>query len=75
MTSRLQCIVGDCGVSNSKIIFREWILVWTPQVGSDARIYQLEGRSLENCLSWLRSHKGCLKHDLFLLEYSRSASL
>ena len=43
-------------------------------MGSDARIDQLEGRS---CLSesWLRSHKGCPKHDLFTLEYSECAKL
>ena len=42
---------------------------------SDARIDQLEGRSPESCLSWLRSHEGCPKHDLFQLEYSRCARL
>ena len=41
-------------------------------MGSDARIDQLKGLSPESCLSWLRSHKGYLKHDLFLLEYRRS---
>ena len=49
--------------------------MWTSQVGSDARIDQLEGRSPESCLSRLRSHKGCPKHDLFTLEYSISARL
>ena len=38
-------------------------------MGSDARIDQLEGRSPESCLSWVRSHEGCPKHDLFTLEY------
>ena len=47
--------------------------MWTFQVGSDARIDQLEGRSPESCLSWLRSHEGCPAHDLFMLEYSRCA--
>ena len=41
----------------------------TSRVGSDARIDQLGGCSPESCLSWPRSHKGCPKHDLFLLEY------
>ena len=33
--------------------------MWTSRVGSDARmrIDQLEGRSPESCLSWLRLHK------------------
>ena len=44
-------------------------------MGFDAKIDQLEGRSLESCLSWLRSHKGCAKHDLFTLEYSKCAKL
>ena len=44
-------------------------------MGSDARIDQLEGRSPERCPYWLRSHKGCPKHDLFPLEYSRCARL
>ena len=34
-------------------------------MGSDARIDQPEGCSPESCLSWLRSHEGCPKHDLF----------
>ena len=42
---------------------------------SDARIDQLEGRNPERCLSWLRSHEGCPKHDLFTLEYSKCARL
>ena len=44
-------------------------------MGSDARIDQLEGRSPESYLSLLRSHKGCPKHDLFMLEYSKCAIL
>ena len=44
-------------------------------MGSDARIDQLEERSPASCLSWLRSHKGCPKHDLFTLEYSKCAKL
>ena len=44
-------------------------------MGSDARIDQLEGRSPESYLSWLRSHEGCPKHDLFKLEYFRCAKL
>ena len=40
-------------------------------MGSDARIDQLKGHSPESCLSWLRSHKGSPKHDLFTLEYSK----
>ena len=36
--------------------------MWTSRVGSDARIDQLEGRSPESCLSWLRSHEGCPKN-------------
>ena len=44
-------------------------------MGSDARIDQLEGHSPESCLFWLKSHKGCSKHDLFMLEYSISARL
>ena len=47
--------------------------MWTSLVGSDARIDQLEGGSHESCLSWLRSHKGCPKHDIFPLEYSKCA--
>ena len=35
-------------------------------MGSDAKIDQLEGCSRESCLSWLRSHEGCPKHDLFV---------
>ena len=46
--------------------------MWTSRVGYDARIDQLEGHGSESCLSWLRSHEGCPKHDLFPLEYSRS---
>ena len=49
--------------------------MWTSQVGSDARKDQLEGHGPESHLSWLRSHEGCPKHDLFLLEYSKSARL
>ena len=56
-------------------LFREYILVWTSQVVSDARIDQLEGRSPESCLSWLRSNEGCPKHDLFLLEHSRFVTM
>ena len=55
--------------------FREQILLWKSQVGSDARIDQLEGCSPESCLSWLRLHKGCPKHDQFTLEYNKSAKL
>ena len=44
-------------------------------MGSDVRIDQLKGCSPESCLSWLRSHKGCPKHDLFMLEYSKCAKL
>ena len=49
--------------------------MWTFSVGSDARIDQLEGRSPESCLPWLRSHKGCPKHDLFMLEYCKCAKV
>ena len=35
----------------------------------------LKGHSPESCLSWLRSHEGCPKHDLFPVEYSRCARL
>ena len=48
-----------------------YIYIYIFRVGCDARIYQLEGYSPESCLSWLRSHKGCTKHDLFTLEYSK----
>ena len=44
-------------------------------MGSDARIDQLEGSSPESFLSWLRSHEGCPKHDLFPLEDSKCARL
>ena len=44
-------------------------------MGSDARIDQLEGRSPESGLSWLRLHEGYPKHGLFMLEYSRCAIL
>ena len=44
-------------------------------MGSDARIDQLEGRSPESCLSWLKSHKGGPKHDLFMLGYSQCSKL
>ena len=46
-------------------------------MGSDARIDQLEGHSPESYLylSLLRSHMGCPKHDLFMLEYSKCAIL
>ena len=57
------------------LAIREYILFWTSQVGSDARIEQLEGRSLESCLSWLRSHGGCPNQDLFMLEYSKCENL
>ena len=33
----------------------------------------IEGRSPESCLSWLRSHEGCPKNDLFTIEYSKCA--
>ena len=38
--------------------------MWTSQVGSDARIDQLEGHSPESLLSRFTSHEGCPKHDL-----------
>ena len=44
-------------------------------MGSDDRIDQLEGSSPESYLSWLNSHEGCPKHDLFTLEYSICARL
>ena len=44
-------------------------------MGSDAKIAQLEGQSPESCLSWLGSHKGCPKHDVFTLEYSEMCKI
>ena len=38
-------------------------------MGSDARIDQLEGRSPESCLSWLRSHEGCPQTNVQEYEY------
>ena len=43
--------------------------MWMSKARFDARIDQLEGCSPESCLSWLRSHEGRPKHDLFPLEY------
>ena len=57
------------------LLFREKILLWTSRVGSDAWIDQLEGCSPESCLSWLRSHEGRPKHDVFTLEYSKCSKL
>ena len=53
-------------VHNLIVLFREKILVGHPEWDlHDARID----------LSWLRSRKGCPKHDLFTLEYSKCAKL